>query len=256
MSEQEIREGMLLAVWDEPPLDFDPDALMKRAEQKKSRRRALASVGVATALIVVSAFALPGLLPKTGDGDQIAASRTDSSSPAAAESPTNRTVRIGDALAAKLQTRVQGLRDVSAYVMPGSSFQVITPPSSTTAAKPARVEDGSLSGYVYLTDDVGPTSLLVRAATGLQNERNLCSTAIMCSEVAQADGSKVVQAQFHDGASTVVRAVATRVFESGYMVQISAFTTNPATGSGLRAALPVSVDVLTTLVTDPAIRWE
>ena len=41
MSEQEIREGMLLAVWDEPPLDFDPDTLIRRVEQKKSRRRAL-----------------------------------------------------------------------------------------------------------------------------------------------------------------------------------------------------------------------
>ena len=46
MSEQEIREGMLLAVWDEPPLDFDPDVLIKRVEQKKSRRRALVAVGV------------------------------------------------------------------------------------------------------------------------------------------------------------------------------------------------------------------
>ncbi|HEX8869393.1 MAG TPA: twin-arginine translocation signal domain-containing protein, partial [Lentzea sp.] len=67
MSEQEIREGMLLAVWDEPPLDFDPDTLIRRVEQKKSRRRALVAVGVATAMIAVASLTLPGLLPRDRD---------------------------------------------------------------------------------------------------------------------------------------------------------------------------------------------
>ena len=81
MSEQEIREGMLLAVWDEPPLDFDPDTLIKRVEQKKSRRRALVGVGVATAMIAVVSFALPGLLPRGSDGQLASENPTSSSAP-------------------------------------------------------------------------------------------------------------------------------------------------------------------------------
>ncbi|MEU7478706.1 hypothetical protein AB0A63_22155 [Lentzea sp. NPDC042327] len=254
MSEQEIREGMLLAVWDEPPLDFDPDALMRRAEQKKSRRRALVSVGVATALIVVSAFALPGLLPKTGDDDQIAARRTESSAPTSTESPNARSVRIGDALAAKLQTVRRELRDVSAYVQPG--MQVVQGTSTTKPPSPGSAPDPSLSGYVYLTDDIGPTALLLTTTSTPKSSRLECIGAVTCKEMPVDDGSKIIEAEYLDGTSTVVRAVSTRVFESGYTVKLSAFTTNPATGSGLRAQLPVSVDVLTTMLTDGRIRWE
>jgi hypothetical protein len=254
VSEQEIREGMLLAVWDEPPLDFDPDALMKRAEQKKSRRRALVSVGVATALIVVSAFALPGLLPKTRDGDQIAAPPTASSTEAPAEDPYERSERIGNQLAEKLGLEMSDLREVYGNVQPGSNHQVVVPPTRTTTR--GATGDTSLVGYVHLTDHIGPTSLEVRAMRYLQSQRSLCLGAFTCQELAQADGSKVTAAEFKDGNTTTVRAVATRIFESGYTVQISSFVYNPATSSGTRQALPVPVQVLTTLVTDPRIRWE
>ncbi len=258
MSEQEIREGMLLAVWDEPPLDFDPDALMKRAEQKKSRRRALVSVGVATALIVVSAFALPGLLPKTGDGDQIAAPPTTSSTQVSTEDAYVRAERIGNQLAEKLGLEMPSLWEVYGNLQPGlqssPGYHEVPPPTRTTTRRPP--DDPSLSGYVHLTDQIGPTSLQVRAMRYLQSQRILCTGAITCQELPQADGSKVTAAEFKDGNTTTVRAVATRIFESGYTVQISSFVYNPATSSGTREALPVPVQVLTTLVTDPRIRWE
>ncbi|ANZ37313.1 hypothetical protein BBK82_15845 [Lentzea guizhouensis] len=254
MSEQEIREGMLLAVWDEPPLDFDPDVLMKRAEQKKSRRRALVSVGVATALIAVSAFALPSLLPKTGGDDQIASQQTTSPAPTPTEAPDARALRISNALAEKLGTEVPDLREVYANLQPGPVYQL---PSSTTRSKaPGTPPDPSLHGYVYLTDYLGPTALQVIGSKNLQSQRTVCAGALTCRELGQEDGSKVFAAEFQDGNSTVVRAVSSRIYQSGYTVQVMAFTTNPATGSGLRQELPVSVDVLTALVTDPRIRWE
>jgi hypothetical protein len=52
---------MKQAVWDEPPLDFDPDTFMARAEQLTKRRRALMSVGVATALIIATVATVPAL---------------------------------------------------------------------------------------------------------------------------------------------------------------------------------------------------
>jgi hypothetical protein len=62
VSEQDLRDCMQQAVWDEPPLDFDPDTFMARAEQLTRRRRALMSVGVATALIIATVATLPAFL--------------------------------------------------------------------------------------------------------------------------------------------------------------------------------------------------
>jgi len=100
VSEQEIREGMLLAVWDEPPLDFDPDTLIRRVEQKKSRRRALVAVGVATAVIAVASLSLPGLLPRENRDDQLAADNQTSAPAAPAEAAEKKAQRTGDRLAA------------------------------------------------------------------------------------------------------------------------------------------------------------
>lgn len=248
MSEQEIREGMLLAVWDEPPLDFDPDALMRRAEQKKSRRRALASVGVATALIVVSALSLPSLL-RNSNSDQMASEQTQSSAPTSTESGSQRAERIGNQVAEKLALTMPNLMEVYADLRPGS-YTVVPPPSNT----PRSAKNPDLDGYILLTDAIGPTALQVVGTKGI-TVQNLCVSATFCRDVQQKDGTTVTEAQFNEGAE-ISRAVSMRTFSSGYVVQVTSFNHNPATGSGLRKTVPVPVDVLTTLVTDPRIRWE
>jgi hypothetical protein len=111
VSEQEIREGMLLAVWDEPPLDFDPDTLIKRVEQKKSRRRALVAVGVATAVIAVASFSLPGLLPRDRDTQLGADTRTNTSAPPS-EAAEKRARRIGDKLVESLGVRMTNFKEL------------------------------------------------------------------------------------------------------------------------------------------------
>jgi len=62
MSEAELRESLRAAVADEPPLNFDPDALIARAETFRRRRRALVAVGVATFALIGTVLALPGVL--------------------------------------------------------------------------------------------------------------------------------------------------------------------------------------------------
>ncbi|MET1073420.1 MAG: hypothetical protein ABWY11_12305 [Umezawaea sp.] len=62
MSEQDLRDSMREALWDEPPLNFDPDSFMERAEQLTRRRRALASVGVVTALLIATVATLPAVI--------------------------------------------------------------------------------------------------------------------------------------------------------------------------------------------------
>jgi hypothetical protein len=62
VSEQELREGLRVAVLDEPPLAIDPDALMARAHRETARRRALVGAGVATTAVAVAAVAVPTVL--------------------------------------------------------------------------------------------------------------------------------------------------------------------------------------------------
>jgi hypothetical protein len=251
VSEQEIREGMLLAVWDEPPLDFDPDTLMRRVEQKKSRRRALVTVGVATAMIVVSAFALPGLLPR-GDDGQLASQGHSSSSAPPSDAPEKKAQRIGDKLTERLGLRMTNFKEVYSEFRAG---QFAYPPYSTSTPQ-RKPSDPELSGYLYLTDSIGPTSLRVTAGKGAPLESSFCTGASYCQELRQKDGSTVTQAEFAEGTTDTQRAEVTRRFQSGYVVRISAFSYNPATGSGLRQTVPVGVGVLTELVTDPSITWE
>lgn len=62
MSEQEVRDGLRAAVSGEPPLSFDPDALMTKAQQKIKGRRALIAAGAATVGVAVAAVAVPTML--------------------------------------------------------------------------------------------------------------------------------------------------------------------------------------------------
>ncbi len=253
MSEQEIREGMLLAVWDEPPLDFDPDTLIRRVEQKKSRRRALVGVGVATAVIAVASFALPGLLPR-GDDGQLASPSPSSSSSAPSESAEVRAQRTGDKLAERLGLKVPNIKEIYSVFRAGEFSY--PPNSNPTSTRPRKPSDPEMSGYVFLTDSIGPTSLRVTATKTAEAESDFCASASVCQTLAQEDGSKIIQAEFNEGTADVQRAEVTRRFRSGYVVRISAFSYNPATGSGLRQTVPVGVGVLTDLVTDPSITWE
>jgi hypothetical protein len=82
MSEQDVRDGLWAAVSGEPPLSFDPDALMARADRDLRRRRALVGVGVATTAVAVAAVAVPTVLgsPRgSGGAPQVGAGSPPSS---------------------------------------------------------------------------------------------------------------------------------------------------------------------------------
>jgi hypothetical protein len=243
---------MLLAVWDEPPLDFDPDKLIRRVEQKKSRRRALVAVGVATAMIVVTSLALPGLLPRDQDG-QLA---SDGQPPPSSSAPPTvsaekRGQRIGDKLAEKLGLRMTNFKEIYASFRAGA--YAYNPNSQTTV--PQRPWDPELSGLVHFTDEIGPTSLRVILTKDKTVAEQICSGATMCREVAQSDGTTVIEATVMQGPD-IMRSTALRKFPSGYYAEISSFNYNPATSDGVRKTAPLPVEVLTTLVTDPDVHWE
>ena len=158
MSEQEIREGMLLAVWDEPPLDFDPDTLIRRVEQKKSRRRALVTVGVATAMIVVASFALPGLLPRERDS-QLGEDGQPSSSAPPTEAVEKRAERIGVELMERLALADPNLKEVYSNLRIGK-FSNEVYPSSTPPRKPAQAPS---------TEPISTVPTMTAAAVGSES---------------------------------------------------------------------------------------
>ncbi|KJK42094.1 hypothetical protein UK23_38905 [Lentzea aerocolonigenes] len=256
MSEQEIREGMLLAVWDEPPLDFDPDTLMRRVEQKKSRRRALVAVGVATAMIAVVSLALPGLLPRDRDGQLGSDGQTNSSAPPT-EAYEKKLQRTGDAVAEKLALTMPNLKEVYAdFRQGGFSYNMPNMSSAPPSGQPRKSNEPQFTGYLFLTDEIGPTSLRLEGAKIELSTKNFCSGAVTCREVPQKDGSVVTEAEFTDGSPDITHSEVVRSFPSGFHVRIASYSYNPASGSGLRQTVPVRVGVLTTLVTDPKVDWE
>ncbi|MFD4643661.1 hypothetical protein ACFWN2_40575 [Lentzea sp. NPDC058436] len=255
MSEQEIREGMLLAVWDEPPLDFDPDTLIRRVEQKKSRRRALVAVGVATAVIAVTSFALPGLLPR--DRDSQLGAETQTSAPPSASSTVSdrkRKQQMGDLLVERLSKERPEFTDLyGSFEWNGPGIKPEMPLQPVSTSQDSR----DVYGFVYFTDSLGPTALLVTTGSAISSGQ-LCATgdAIFCRSVRQNDGSTVVEAEFRYG-SEIVKAVSMRTIGDGKRsVVVSSYSRNPVTGLGARQNIPVGVDVLTALATDPAVNWE
>ncbi|MFI6098588.1 hypothetical protein ACIA8G_23785 [Lentzea sp. NPDC051213] len=251
MSEQEIREGMLLAVWDEPPLDFDPDQLMRRAEQKKSRRRALASVGVATALIVATAVTLPGFVLR-GGGDAQVGSETPSSVSTTPSSNVSE-VRVGESLVKRLKVIRPDLKDVSvSFNFNQAGFK------PTQSLQPARRNPNDLYGFVYFTDDIGPTALLVTTGQAV-GTKDLCGgtqKVLFCREKPMNDGSVVVEAEYFEGTETIGAVSARKLAGGNTSVVISSYSHNPSNSTGFRQMIPVGVEVLTSLVTDPGITWE
>ncbi|MFD4674616.1 hypothetical protein ACFWNN_33180 [Lentzea sp. NPDC058450] len=253
MSEQEIREGMLLAVWDEPPLDFDPDTLIRRVEQKKSRRRALVAVGVATAMIAVVSFSLPGLLTRGDQDVQLATDAPASASTAPSEHPARKASRIGDQLVGSLGSRMRNFKDLYASFTPGRNPY---PPNPTQAPPEWSEKVSDYSGFVYFYDDLGPTALRVMVSTSSFSTTSFCSGASYCKETPQPDGSVVTEAEYLQGSPDVQAAEVARKFESGLVVRIGSYAYNPSNNLGPRQTVPVRVGVLTDLVTEPGIRWE
>lgn len=252
MSEQEIREGMLLAVWDEPPLDFDPDTLIRRVEQKKSRRRALVAVGVATAMIAVASLALPGLLPRDRHSQLGSSTETTASSTPPSLSAYGRQQRIGEALTNRLHDTRPDLKDIYASFegFRGTTFKPEAP------LQPVRRDSDDMYGFVYFTDAIGPTALLVTTGEAVSPDQLCAPGAILCKQVRQQDGSVTTEAEFQQGPERVKAAVMRTLGDGKRAVIISTYSHNPATLNGIRQNIPVNVDVLTALVMDRAITWE
>ncbi|MEO6084968.1 MAG: hypothetical protein ABIQ18_17840 [Umezawaea sp.] len=212
MSEQDLRDSMKQAVWDEPPLDFDPDTFMARAEQLTKRRRALMSVGVATALIIATVATLPAFLAASRDRADTATGVTTTTTGA----PTSSTMPWppNDA------PRKNHTYDEDQPYLENMWINVISPglqrqgaevgsigPWSPTYQRVGYVRDGAVSDVLYgavtYVGSTGPAQLettIAGVGAWEPSPDTMCAkfkgTGGSCEATKRADGSMVVAAQF------------------------------------------------------------
>lgn len=209
-------------------------------------------------MIAVASFSLPGLLTsRDQDGSRLGAEGQSTASTSPSMSVREREKKIGEALTRRLERTRPDLKEVGAgFSWSSSGYKPEVP------LQPVRFGQDSqdLYGFVYLTDSIGPTALLVTTGDAVSADQ-VCRASgdeavNFCREVRQSDGSVVIEAEFRR-ASETVKAVSTRTIGDGKRsVVISSYSRNPSTGTGVRQMIPVTVEVLTALVTEPSAPWE
>jgi hypothetical protein len=279
VSEQDLRDYLQQAVWDEPPLNFDPDSLMARAEQVTKRRRALMSVGVATALIIATVATLPAFLTANrGPVDSASSlSTTGTASPSSTAKfawPPNDAPRknytfdeVQPALLVLWQEHLSpGLQRNGAAL---ESIGTWSPTFQRTGyERDASVSD-VLVGSVSYTGPTGLASLdTIIAGVGAwgPSPDELCARsrpgASTCTVTVRPDGSAIVAVEvdatspknavgYFSGDRTVYHY---RL--DGSVVMMASRAQFGASGTFENSTIPLRFDQLTDLATDPAIKLE
>jgi hypothetical protein len=269
VSEQDIRDGLRAAVWDEPPLDFDPDSLIQRAEQHTRRRRALVSVGTATAVLIATIVSLPLMFAGGGDQSVLQAASSLSTTPTSTSAKptlawpppgvqrTNydwptlqpRMLEVWPVLSGNLQAVVGNATDIG--------------PWKPDLKSDWHVRDTSVAdvvnGPVPYSDDSGPATLDVTiAGTGAWTVKptEICDEsrwANRCEQVARRDGSVVVTVDCIQGEKACPAGMRSVYHYRLNGTVVAMTSTGDLTVDKVRRAVPLNFDQLMVLVTDPAM---
>ncbi len=243
MSEAELRERLRDAVADEPPLDFDPDALICRAQTVRRRRWTLAAAGVATAALTASVLLLPGALTPRETSDALSESVL-TTTPSAVAPTTYRTKATLPPLADYITKRFE-------EVVPGVAG-VRTEFLDVGAPKPA---PGYLIANVYFTDRVGSGVVEVRFVGSdlVPDAKVLCSKYKCDAMWEQEDGSVVEYAMGNSADPGMVVYTVAHFRTDGSVVEVVARNSDASSPGRLRPGLPVTPVQMVELVTDPVI---
>lgn len=257
MSEEDVREGLRAAVADEPPLAFDPDAVATTARQV-TRRRALVAVGMATAAIAVVAVAVPAMNRGTNGTTQVAdqpAGTTVTTSSPPTWPPTS--VTSVDYTAQELRARGERMRQhlrtaVPALLPAASAFEF----GEFGGEAAGDFHDGQnyVNAPVTFTVDGARYSIFVTTwAPGIRDPSPETVCATSCQDLGYRDGDPVlVKTESYEN-STIMTAYHFR--SNGGVVQIAAYNYDMSGASvpSYMPNIPVTVDQLTALATDPEL---
>lgn len=270
MSEAELRECLRDAVLDEPPLDFDPDALIERGEHLRKRRRALVAVGVATLALTASVLTLPGALGGRRPVDAaVAPVITTTDPPASSHAPqspvTPPAVPSGSATGSAAEGSAEGsaerikrleARLRKAFIAAFPQVKVLQVTIDDTAVSGGPLTSVLLGSVVFL-DDRGPAELNVTLteADSAPTTNGFCANVVCERRLILADGSTVFLGTVADKADGHLAITAAHFRQDGVVVQVSAHHSDPAPGAvvGGRSGAPATYDQLMLLATDQAL---
>ncbi|MET0234138.1 MAG: hypothetical protein ABW224_05850 [Kibdelosporangium sp.] len=265
MSERELRDGLKLAVADEPPMKFDLDELMDTAERLARRRRALIAVGASTAAVAVAAVAVPVVLgisggqpiplPQAAPPTSVAANQHQTRSatqPPKKPAPTKAELQErGAQMQAHLKTRLPA-------VVPGAKE---VGPGLFGGEAEGKIADGQeyLGSFVSFTLGT-KTAIEVQVQASQGDLADQCKTADDCRTTLRSDGSTLQIDTVHGPAGNTPDMViksAIHLRTDGSAVRISTYNYDPS-GDALPVYQPdvaLTVDQITALATDPALYW-
>lgn len=257
MSEEDVRGGLRDAVADEPPLDFDPDALVASARQV-TRRRSLIAVGVATVAVAVAAVAIPVALgrgPTQMAADQpttapTAASPTRIQWPPADVPPPNYTTddlrRRGQQMKAHLERAAPALlTQASAFEFDEfggeASGDFYEGQSSVNAEFSFAVDNNHYSIFVTVWAPGSANDLL---------DLTCAAGSDACQQLGEHDGGPIMARTENVDADHVITTVY-HFRNDGGVVQIAAYNYDMDTGVAATPTIPVTLDQQKALATDP-----
>ncbi|MEU7526219.1 hypothetical protein AB0A74_10825 [Saccharothrix sp. NPDC042600] len=244
MSEAELRESLHAAVADEPPLNFDPDLLIARAETFRRRRRALVAVGVATFALIGTVLALPGVLaPPRGSVDAARVLTTTARpepSPSVVSAPAPVSVE-------------EGVEHLSGYLTKRVTEVVPTTVDVKVDFSDTRkLTRGHVTGYVFLSGKRGTTSLTVEfiGPPVVVTRAAFCAPAQCDPSRIQPDGSRVEVASSVAPERELFTHMVAHFRLDGTVVVI---TGHDYDRSGAEPVAPITPDQLIALATDPVL---
>ncbi|MCE6995699.1 hypothetical protein LZG04_12930 [Saccharothrix sp. S26] len=256
MSEADLREGLRAAVGDEPPLNFDPDELIRRAQHERKRRRAFVAVAVVTLALTGTVLSLPGALDRRAVVDAAGgpvltttASPAPTSRPEAASLPAT----APPPPSATRSTTGGVASFVSGYLT--SRFPEVVPGSKVTAVEVSEVsaeQPAHISAVVRFVDGVGESGLVVRVtAPSARPPFDRFCDEFECDDPQRwNDGTRLVSGTTADQTSVVVSRAVAHLRADGAVVQVTAYRYDLGAGSKL-PEVALTVDQLVRLATDP-----
>jgi hypothetical protein len=260
MSEQELRDGLKLAVADEPPMKFDLDDLMDTAERLARRRRALIAVGASTAAVAVAAVAVPVVLGISGGGAPLPIPQAaPPSSSVVSPAPTTRTTPPKRPSLTEAQLRERG-KQMQAHLR--NAFPAAVPEATQVTygvfggESEGAVSDGQsyLNAFVRFTAGA-KTAVDVYVSDNQEYAERTCAG---CQPRPQQDGSVIVLrtengSAGNDSAMRITSAVHLR--NDGSTVRITTYNYDPTGGDApkFQADVALNLDQLVRLASDPAL---
>jgi hypothetical protein len=254
VSEQDVREGLRVAVADEPPWYLDPDALIATARKAARRKRSLLSAGVATAVIAVAAVAVPVVLAVPPGPAPVATPPTSSTAPWPPEvAPKHYTAK-------QLAGRGVAMRGHVGKVLPSivpAASAIVVGAFQGEAAGEVRDGQDYLNAFAVFTVDGGRYAVGINVfAPGAFTDgpADLCAPApSRCTML--SDRLLAFDEPLGEG-NTRLKILSVYDFRpDGSVTAAAAYNYDPTTNSKrvVSAELPLTVDQLTKLATDPAL---